>query len=211
MPKKSVIIRQLGLQPYLEVYEAMHDFTLARVESTVDEIWLVEHLPTFTQGKTGKPEHLLQQSDIPVIHTDRGGQITYHGPGQQIMYVMIDLKRAHIGIRELVTCLENSVIQTLAAFNIIANAKTDAPGVYVNEKKISSLGLHIKQGRTLHGLALNIDMDLTPFTYINPCGYQGLEMTNISDFVSSIDHNFIRNELVKHFIQQLHYDDIQYI
>lgn len=197
------IIKNLGLRPYLTTYELMHQFTQQRTPNTPDEIWLVEHPAVFTQGKVGKAEHLLQHTTIPVIQTNRGGQITYHAPGQQIMYILLDLRRLKLSIRQIVSCLEQSVIKTLANYNVLANARSDAPGVYVDNKKICSLGLHISHGCTLHGLALNVDMDLLPFNYINPCGYQGLQMTQLKDFVPSIDHNEVCQLLTQHFIAQL--------
>ncbi|MCX8650682.1 lipoyl(octanoyl) transferase LipB [Gilliamella sp. B2776] len=199
----NIIIRELDTQPYMQTYQAMHDFTLNRNEQTPDEIWLVEHYPIFTQGKVGKPEHLLHQSDIPVVATDRGGQITYHAPGQQIMYILFDLKRRKIGIRDIVHCLEKSVIQTLAHYAIMSYAKAEAPGVYINHKKICSLGLHIKRGCTLHGLALNIDMDLAPFKNINPCGYAGLQMTQLKEFVPQINRSELKHLLTNNFINLL--------
>lgn len=183
----------------------MHQFTQQRDADTQDEIWLVEHPAIFTQGKVGKAEHLLHQTNIPVIQTDRGGQITYHAPGQQIMYILIDLKRLKMGIRDTVSALENSVINTLNDYHISAVAKPDAPGVYVNEQKICSLGLHIQHGYTLHGLALNVDMDLSPFNNINPCGYAGLKMTQIKAFLSDINPEEIRSKLVNYFIDQLYH------
>ncbi len=203
MPNKDVVIKQLGMLPYLKTYQAMHDFTKLRDAQTLDEIWFVEHLPVFTQGKVGKPEHLLTTTDIQVVQTDRGGQITYHGPGQQIMYILFDLKRRKIGIRDVVSYLENSVIQTLQHYDITAYSKSDAPGVYINQQKICSLGLHIKHGCTLHGLALNIDMDLTPFNYINPCGYAGLKMTHMKHYIAQIDRQEINQLLTDNFINQL--------
>lgn len=197
------IIKNLGLQPYLAIYELMHQFTQTRNIDTPDEIWFVQHPAVFTQGKVGKPEHLLHHTLIPVIQTDRGGQITYHAPGQQIMYILIDLRRLKLTARNIVSCLENSVVKTLANYNIIANAKIDAPGVYVDDKKICSLGLHINKGCTLHGLALNVDMDLSPFNTINPCGYHGLQMTQIKDYVMEINDDDIRKLLAQYFIEQL--------
>ncbi|WP_392551735.1 lipoyl(octanoyl) transferase LipB [Orbus wheelerorum] len=197
------IVKNLGLKPYLQTYERMHQFSQTRNSQTPDEIWLVEHPPVFTQGKVGKAEHLLHTTTIPIIQTDRGGQITYHAPGQQIMYILLDLKRLNIGIRDTVGYLENSVIATLANYNIVAMTKENAPGVYVNGKKICSLGLHITRGCTLHGLALNIDMDLTPFNNINPCGYAGLEMTQMKDYIGQINQHEIANFMVNEFITQL--------
>lgn len=202
---KKPLVKNLGLQPYSIIYNAMHQFTQQRDTDTQDEIWLVEHPAIFTQGKVGKAEHLLHQTNIPVIQTDRGGQITYHAPGQQIMYILIDLKRLKMGIRDTVSALENSVINTLNDYHISAVAKPDAPGVYVNEQKICSLGLHIQHGCTLHGLALNVDMDLSPFNNINPCGYAGLKMTQVKAFLSDIDPEEIRSKLVNYFIDQLYH------
>ena len=202
---KKPLVKNLGLQPYSIIYNAMHQFTQQRDTDTQDEIWLVEHPAIFTQGKVGKAEHLLHQTNIPVIQTDRGGQITYHAPGQQIMYILIDLKRLKMGIRDTVNALENSVINTLNDYHISAVAKPDAPGVYVNEQKICSLGLHIQHGCTLHGLALNVDMDLSPFNNINPCGYAGLKMTQVKAFLSDINPEEIRSKLVNYFINQLYH------
>lgn len=174
----NVIVRQLGLQPYEPVWQAMQTFTDQRGDTDADEIWLVEHEPVFTQGQAGKAEHILMPGDIPVVQVDRGGQVTYHGPGQLVMYLMLNVRRRKIGVRELVTAMENSVINTLAESGIAANARPDAPGVYVNGQKICSLGLRIRKGCSFHGLALNVNMDLSPFQRINPCGYQGMEMTD---------------------------------
>ena len=206
MQKKQLIIREFGVQPYRESYKAMHAFTDNRTNLTKDELWLLEHPPVFTQGKNGAPEHLLKQTDIPVIQTDRGGQITYHGTGQQIVYVLIDIKRAKTTVRQVITALENCVIATLASYNIESYAKKEAPGVYVDGQKICSLGLRICRGCTLHGLALNIEMDLTPFELINPCGYSGLSMTQITAFIPVIDRQAINQKLVQNFAQQLEYD-----
>lgn len=177
MPAR-LIIRQLGMQPYLPIWQAMQDFTNARDENTADEIWLVEHQAVFTQGQAGKEEHLLMPGDIPVVKVDRGGQVTYHGPGQQMMYVLLNLKRHNLGVRHLVTALEQCVVKTLHKYAINAYPKADAPGVYVDAKKVCSIGLRIRKGCSFHGLALNVNMDLSPFKRINPCGYAGLEMVN---------------------------------
>ncbi|MEN3258805.1 lipoyl(octanoyl) transferase LipB [Sodalis endosymbiont of Spalangia cameroni] len=178
---ESLVIRQLGLQPYERVSRAMHRFTDERNAASADEIWLVQHPQVFTQGQAGKAEHLLQPGAIPVIQSDRGGQVTFHGPGQQVMYVLLDLRRRRLGVRDLVTLLEQTVIATLARFAISAHARADAPGVYVGADKICSLGLRIRKGCSFHGLALNVAMDLSPFLRINPCGYAGLRMTQVSD------------------------------
>ncbi len=172
-----LIVRHLGIRPYLETWHAMQVFTDTRDATTPDEIWLLQHHPVYTQGQAGKAEHLLHQTDIPVVQSDRGGQITYHGPGQLIAYLLIDVRRKGMGVRQLVTAMEQAVIALLASSGIQATAKADAPGVYVNGAKIASLGLRIRRGCSFHGLALNIDLDLTPFTHINPCGYAGLAMT----------------------------------
>ena len=175
---------QLGLADYAPVFEAMKAFNDPRNEATEDELWVVEHPPVFTQGLAGKPEHLLIRDDIPVVQIDRGGQITYHGPGQLVVYTLIDFKRRQTSVRHIVSALENSIIATLAEYGIAAAADPERPGVYVGAKKIASLGLRIKNGAVYHGLALNIDMDLSPFTHINPCGYAGMEMTHMADLLS---------------------------
>lgn len=183
----------------------MHNFTEFRTDTTPDEIWLVEHQHVFTQGQAGKAEHVLMPGDIPVIQSDRGGQVTYHGPGQQVMYVMVDLKRAKIGVRQLVTAIENTVIETLAHFNIDSHARPDAPGVYVEQQKICSLGLRIRRGCSFHGLALNIAMDLEPFQRINPCGYAGMQMTQVSALQPGVTVADVQPVLVREFTRQLGY------
>ncbi|KAB8313390.1 lipoyl(octanoyl) transferase LipB [Erwinia endophytica] len=203
MNQHTLLIRQLGLQPWAAVSQAMHDFTDSRNDHTLDEIWLVEHPPVFTQGQAGKAEHLLMPGDIPVMQSDRGGQVTYHGPGQQVMYVMINLKRRKVGVRQLVTLIEQTVVDTLAHFGIEAAARADAPGVYVSNKKICSLGLRIRQGCSFHGLALNIDMDLSPFLRINPCGYAGLEMTQLSDLKPGTTLADVQPLLIENFARLL--------
>jgi lipoyl(octanoyl) transferase len=180
-PPDTLLLRQLGLRDYLPVYEAMQRVTAARTPDSPDELWLVEHPPVFTQGRNGKAEHLLDPGQIPVIQIDRGGQVTYHGPGQLVVYALLDLPRRKTGVRELVTALEQSVIELLAGYGIHAEARSDAPGVYVDGAKIASLGLRVKRGRSYHGLSLNVDMDLAPFSRINPCGYQGLAVTKLRD------------------------------
>ncbi|MDD0824314.1 lipoyl(octanoyl) transferase LipB [Mannheimia sp. AT1] len=214
----KLIIRQLGIQPYEEIWHKMQAFTDKRDEHTDDEIWLVQHSPVFTQGSAGKPEHLLNPTNIPVVQSDRGGQITYHGEGQQIMYVLLDIKRLkaegkEISVRELVTALEQSVVKTLAEYGIEGYPKADAPGVYVEGKKICSLGLRIRKGCSFHGLALNINMDLTPFKYINPCGYAGLEMCQVSELIHRKDLSCdeISPKLVTHFTSILGYNSEQII
>ncbi len=195
---------QLGLAEYSPIFHAMEVFTDARNERTEDELWVVEHPPVFTQGMAGKAEHLLSRSNIPVVQIDRGGQITYHGPGQLVVYTLIDFKRRKISVRELVSRLENSIIATLAEYGIAAAADPKRPGVYVEGKKIASLGLRIKRGAVYHGLALNVNMDLSPFRQINPCGYAGLEMTQIADLVQPTPSVAdVATKLTAHLQQQL--------
>ena len=211
MYQDKILVRQLGLQPYEPVSQAMHDFTDSRDETTPDEIWLVEHLPVFTQGQAGKAEHLLTTGDIPVIQSDRGGQVTYHGPGQQVMYVLLNLKRRKLGVRELVTLLEQTVVNTLAEYGIDAHPRADAPGVYVGEMKICSLGLRIRKGCSFHGLALNINMDLAPFLRINPCGYAGMEMTQMRQWVETATPDIIRPVLLNNLLALLNNPPHEYI
>lgn len=174
-------VRSLGRLEYVPTWRAMQDFTARRTAETPDEIWLLEHPPVYTQGQAGKPEHLIAETDIPVVPIDRGGQITYHGPGQVVAYVLVDLRRRGYGIRELVARLEQAVIDLLAAQGVAAARLAGAPGVYVAGAKIAALGLRVKQGCTYHGLALNVDMDLAPFAAINPCGYAGMPVTQCRD------------------------------
>lgn len=185
----------------------MTDFTNQRTPETTDQLWLVEHPPVFTQGQAGKAEHLLFPGDIPVVQTDRGGQVTYHGPGQLVAYPLLDLRRLKIGVRELVTAIEQTIVATLAYYRIDSAAKPDAPGVYVNGDKIASLGLRVRRGCSFHGLALNVAMDLTPFQRINPCGYQGLAMTQIRDLMSNPpDLAQVQEQLVTEFARKLGYE-----
>jgi lipoyl(octanoyl) transferase len=195
---------------YVSVWQAMQNFTDHRDETDLDELWLVEHPAVFTQGQAGKEEHLLMPGDIPVVKVDRGGQVTYHGPGQQVMYFMINLRRRKMGVRDLVTLIENGIVATLSDFNIKANAKPDAPGVYVDGKKIASLGLRVRKGCSFHGLALNIDMDLSPFLRINPCGYAGLEMIQTANISSLNSIDDAGKALIKHMSALLEADTISY-
>ncbi len=176
-----LVIRHLGRLDYEPAWRAMQDFTAARNEGTPDELWVLEHQPVFTLGQAGKREHLLRPTDIPVVSIDRGGQITYHGPGQVVIYVLVDLKRRGYGVKELVHRMEQAVVDLLAESGVQAERKAGAPGVYVAGAKIAALGLRIKQGRSYHGLALNVDMDLSPFALINPCGYPGMAVTQTRD------------------------------
>ena len=197
-------IRELGVLDYERTWLAMQRFTDERklVPDTQDEVWLVQHPPVFTQGQAGKAEHLLLPGDIPVVKSDRGGQVTYHGPGQLVAYLMLDVRRLGYGVRELVTRMEQCLIDLLASYGVSAAAKADAPGVYVDGAKIASLGLRIRNGCSFHGLALNVDMDLEPFRRINPCGYAGLAMTQLRDHAGPIEFAEVgarlRTQLVKH-------------
>ena len=174
-------VRQLGRQDYASVYRAMQEFTNARDAASVDELWQVEHAPVFTPGRAGKAQHLLAPGNIPVIHTDRGGQVTYHGPGQVVIYCLLDVRRLGYSVRGLVSALEQAVLALLTSYGITGSTRRAAPGVYVDEAKIASLGLRIRNGRSYHGLSLNVDMDLEPFSRINPCGYPGLRVTQLRD------------------------------
>ncbi|CAQ78665.1 octanoyltransferase [Aliivibrio logei] len=216
---KRLVVKNLGRQDYEPVWKAMHTFTDERDENSCDEVWLVEHNPVFTQGQAGKEEHVLAAGDIPVVKSDRGGQVTYHGPGQLVAYVLINLRRKKIGVRELVTHIENTVINTLSQFTIESAARPDAPGVYVDNKKICSLGLRIRKGCSFHGLALNVNMDLSPFLRINPCGYAGMEMIQLHDLIKENDTVENKAEhvedvhplLIKELTTLLDYTDIEYI
>lgn len=207
---ESLVIRQLGTMDYSQVWHAMKQFTDNRDNTIADELWLVEHPPVFTQGQAGKAEHILVPGDIEVVKVDRGGQVTYHGPGQQVIYFMINLRRKKLGVRHLVTLIENSLVSALAEFDINAYAKADAPGVYVDEKKIASLGLRVRKGCSFHGLAINVNMDLSPFLRINPCGYAGLEMVQTADLQGPTDTTSVANTLVKHLIKLLEASNISY-
>jgi len=194
-------LHDLGHQAYLPVWEAMRTLTDTRDAQTPDQFWLVEHDPVFTQGQAGKPEHLLLPGDIPVVHVDRGGQVTYHGPGQVVLYPLLDVRRSKIGVRDLVTALENAVIDVLGSYGVNSRAKPDAPGVYVmteaGEAKIASLGLRIRRGASFHGVALNVDGDLTPFLRINPCGYAGMPMAKLADLVSLPSEHRVGEQLAE--------------
>ncbi len=197
-----LILRTLGSREYITVWQAMRTFTDARDDATPDELWLVEHPPVFTQGQAGKPEHLLAPGNVPVVQTDRGGQVTYHGPGQVVLYVLLDLRRAGIGVRALVSALEAAVIDLLADHGIRAEARSDAPGVYVDGAKIASLGLRVRHGRCYHGLALNNDMDLSPFARINPCGLIGQTVTQLKDLMGEVPGS-VGGSLAEHLATRL--------
>lgn len=194
-----VIIRDLGISEYMPIWQKMQQFTDTRDKTNIDEIWLTEHTPVFTQGQAGKAEHLLAPGDIPVVPVDRGGQVTYHGPGQLMMYILLDIRRRKLGVRHLVTALEECIVLTLHDFAISAYAKKDAPGVYVGDQKICSVGLRIRKGCSFHGLAFNVDMDLSPFQRINPCGYAGLEMTDSAKLGGLSNISQAKTVVVKHF------------
>lgn len=179
----ELVVRELGLVGYESTLEAMRELTARRDQNTADEIWLLEHPRVFTQGQAGKAEHVLAPGDIPVVKVERGGQVTYHGPGQLVAYLMIDLRRLGIGARDLVSAMERALVQTLSVYGIESAPHAEAPGVYVGAAKIASLGLRIRRGCSFHGLALNVDMDLEPFRRINPCGYAGLAMTQMRDLL----------------------------
>ncbi|MEH6572617.1 lipoyl(octanoyl) transferase LipB [Pseudoalteromonas distincta] len=210
MNENTLIVRQLGRQRYMPIWQKMQDFTDTRDENTPDEIWLVEHESVFTQGQAGKDEHLLAPGDIEVIKVDRGGQVTYHGPGQQMMYVLFNLRRLKIGVRELVTWLEECIIESLAEYGIEAYAKADAPGVYVNDSKIASLGLRVRRGCSFHGLALNVNMDLSPFLRINPCGYAGMNMVQTKELNGPQNLEAAGQGLVKHMIKKLNATQVKH-
>ena len=202
----TLIIRDLGLQEYLPTWQAMQDFTANRDETTSDELWCLEHPAVFTMGLNGKEKHLLNIQNIPVINIDRGGQVTYHGPGQLVIYTLIDLARLNIGVKELVRYIEKAIIALLMQYDINASGKEGAPGVYVEEKKIAALGLRIKRNKSYHGLSLNIDMDLSPFQQINPCGYEGMAVTQIKELKPTLDLSNVRKDLVSHLRKLLGYD-----
>ena len=192
----------LGRQPYAPVWRAMQRFTDTRGEETVDELWLVEHDPVFTLGQAGKPEHVLAPGDIPVLHVDRGGQVTYHGPGQIVLYPLLDLRRLGVGVREYVCRIEQAIIDTLDEWNIGAQRRDGAPGVYVGGAKVAALGIRVRRGCSFHGLAFNIGMDLEPFHRINPCGYQGLQVTSLRDLGGPSGMDAVKPVLLDHIARQ---------
>jgi len=199
----ALIVRRLGLREYLPTWRAMHDFTDRRGPGTPDELWLLEHPPVFTLGQAGRAEHLLAPGDIPVIQVDRGGQVTYHGPGQLVAYLLLDLRRAGVGVKRLVHLLEQAVVDLLAGYSVAAAPRADAPGVYVGGAKIASLGLRVRRGCSFHGLALNVDLDLEPFSRINPCGHPGLAVTRLADLDGPTDLDRIGTGLAGHLARLL--------
>ncbi len=205
---QQLIIRQLGQQPYLPTLAAMQQFTAGRDAQTVDEIWVLEHEPVFTQGQAGKAEHLLGTGDIPVVQVDRGGQVTYHGPGQVVIYLLLNLRRKKLGVRELVSRMEQSIIELLGQYAIEAYAKPDAPGVYVADAKIASLGLRVRKGCSFHGLAFNLALDLEPFNRINPCGYAGMAVTRLTQLADGVDPDAARAALTAILVKRLGYNEL---
>ncbi len=197
------VIRRLGRVDYLSTWQAMQRFTDTREATTPDELWLVEHPPVFTVGLNGKPEHLLAPGDIEVIKVDRGGQVTYHGPGQAVVYLLVDLRRRRLGVRQLVSLMEQAVIDLLAAYGIAAEARPEAPGVYVDSAKVAALGLRVRRGCSYHGLALNVAMDLHPFGRINPCGYPGLQVTQLRDLGVAADMETLGGQLIERLLARL--------
>jgi len=201
----ALIVRDLGLSDYAPTLERMLNFSQQRDENSIDEIWLLEHPPVYTLGKNGKAHHVLNPGDIPVVQIDRGGQVTYHGPGQLVAYLLIDIRRKNVGVRRIVTIMEEAIIHLLSELGITACARSDAPGVYVDEAKIAALGLRIKNGKSYHGLSFNIEMDLTPFKGINPCGYEGLKMTQLADHTDKYSLVEIKQSLVGYLETALSY------
>ena len=202
----DLVVRELGLQVYEPVWRAMQDFTNTRDDSTPDEIWFCEHESVFTLGLNTAPEHLLAPGDIPVIQIDRGGQVTYHGPGQLMIYPLLDLRRAGLGVRDLVTALEQSVVDLAAEYGIAPASRCDAPGVYVDGVKLASVGLRIRRGSSFHGMALNVDVDLEPFSRINPCGFEGLELTDLGRLGADSNLPTVRDKLLPYFLRHLDFD-----
>jgi lipoyl(octanoyl) transferase len=204
-----VLVRHLGLTDYIPAFKAMQQFTDNRAADSADEIWLLEHTPVFTQGMNGKPEHILAPGDIPVVQVDRGGQVTYHGPGQLVIYLLLDLRRRKLGVRHVVSGMEQAVIALLADYGIPAVSRQDAPGVYVDGNKIASLGLRVRRGCSYHGLSLNVDMDLEPFSRINPCGYSGLGVTQLRDLGISDNLDRVAEKLIAKLERQLQLSPLQ--
>ncbi len=197
MKTSPILIKNLGIQDYLASWQAMQDFTKNRDEHSQDQLWLLEHPAVYTLGRNGKEEHLLEKTSIPLIQVDRGGQITYHGPGQVIIYCLVDLQRRKLGVRQFVTIIEQSIIELLENYGVRAYSDKKAPGVYVYGAKIAALGIRVSRGSTMHGLSLNVDMDLSPFESINPCGYQGLKVTQCCDLGIDESSNALGQQLSK--------------
>lgn len=205
-----VITQFLGSQQYSSIWQKQKDFTYARDAQTTDQIWILEHEAVYTQGQAGKPEHILQVQDIPVVQSDRGGQVTYHGPGQLIIYLLTDIGRKQLNVRQFVTIIEQAVIELLAGYNIVATTHATAPGVYVDNAKICSLGLRVRKGRTYHGLSLNVAMNLEPFSRINPCGYKGMQVVQLQDLGGPASVEIVGNQLLAILIQKIGYGGVSY-
>jgi len=199
----DLVVKRLGRVDYEPTFQAMQEFTAKRTTETADELWIVEHPPIYTLGQAGKPEHILRDVGIPLVQIDRGGQVTYHGPGQVVIYLLLDLSRLKIKVRELVTAIEQAVIDLLAEYGVTAERRDGAPGVYVGEAKIAALGLRIRNGCSYHGVSLNVDMDLSPFAAINPCGYAGLKVVQTKDFNIPLTAHEAGEQLSQHLLQQL--------
>ena len=208
---QSLTVRMLGRQSYKPVWEAMKRFTDTRDESTDDELWFVEHDPVFTQGQAGKAEHVLSPGDIPVVQVDRGGQVTYHGPGQLVVYLLLDVKRLNTGPRVIVSAIEQAIIKLLQHYGVESYARPEAPGVYINQAKIAALGLRFRKQRSYHGLSLNVDLDLEPFSRINPCGYEGQAVTRLTNHVEQLEKQTVADTLLSCLMQELAYNRINNI
>lgn len=210
MTSNILLIRKCGMLDYQTCWQEMKNFTDTRHSETQDELWVTQHPPVFTQGQNGKAENILQSSNIPIVATDRGGQVTYHGPGQLLFYTLIDVKRKNFNVRQFVTHLENTIIDTLASYDVTGNTQCKAPGVYVNAKKICSIGLRIRKGFSYHGLAFNVDMDLTPFSYINPCGFANLQMTQLKNEINDeLDYPILIDKFIDSLKNNLGYTSVQ--
>ena len=203
---QPLVVKNLGEKPYAETWQAMKSFTDSRDECAADEFWYVQHPPVYTLGQAGKVEHLLRPGDIPIVHSDRGGQVTYHGPGQLVCYLLLDIRRLQLGVRDLVTAIEQSIVQLINSYGVAAEAKPEAPGVYVDGRKLAALGLRIRKGCSYHGLSLNVDMDLGPFSNINPCGIEGLEVVDMKRLGIDRPMAKIMEELTDILVQQIGYD-----
>jgi lipoyl(octanoyl) transferase len=208
---EQLIVRDLGMQAYEPTWHEMQRFTAARDATTPDELWVLEHPPVFTMGLNGKEKHLLSTGTIPVINIDRGGQVTYHGPGQLVIYTLLDLSRLNLGVKELVKIMETAIIDLLKQYGIHAQGRVNAPGVYVNDAKIAALGLRIKKNKSYHGLSLNLDMDLTPFQFINPCGYAGMTVTQLKELKPQFDQATVKSDLITHLSRLLGYNNVSQI
>ncbi len=201
--QQKILVKNIGITNYEEVFANMKNFTESRNETNLDEIWVTQHNPVFTQGQAGKKEHILTKTDIPIVQSNRGGQVTYHGIGQVVIYPLINIRRRNIGVRQMVTLLENTVVEFLKNNKILAQADPKAPGVYVDGEKIAALGLRVRKGCVYHGLALNVNLDLAPFNFINPCGYAGMKVTSLEKLGLDLPCEFVENKLVELLINNL--------